>query len=278
MAAAAAEGRFDDDAVSLFLRDMRRIPLPTPAEQTAFSERIAAGDRQAVWEMAEANLRLVVHWATRVNYPSMEMADLVAEGIVGLVRACERFDHTKGFRFSTYASWWIRQAMQRANRSRSLIKVPMDMADLLQRAITGCHDLGADGRRTVTLAELAADHSTTEASMLALLATSRVTASLDVAPPDTELSVTDVVADPDDSLFDDAVRRVDLRAVAAAVANLPGEQRTVVEMRYGLGGHQPTTIAEIARCLGHTVRTIRHLDAQAREVLASDRRLAALAA
>src|SRR5580693_8619124 len=118
------------DGIRLFLDDLDRYPLPDHEQQVALAKRVAAGDDEARRQMVAANLRLVVHWARRYQDRGVDMADLVQEGTFGLLRAVEKFDWERGFRFSTYATWWIRQALQRAVQQHGrTIRIPLEVAE-----------------------------------------------------------------------------------------------------------------------------------------------------
>src|ERR1700730_17929081 len=122
------------DGIRLFLDDLDRHPLPGPEEQVELAKRVAAGDEEARQQMIAANLRLVVHWARRYQDRGVDFADLVQEGTFGLIRAVDKFDWRRGFRFSTYATWWIRQALQRAVQQHGrTIRIPMEVAERNQQ-------------------------------------------------------------------------------------------------------------------------------------------------
>ena len=122
------------DTLGLLLRDLDRYPMPNYDEQVELAKRVSAGDEEAKKQMVAANLRLVLHWARRYQDRGVEMVDLVLEGTFGLLRAVEKFDWERGFKFSTYATWWIRQALQRAVQQHGrTIRIPLEVGELLQR-------------------------------------------------------------------------------------------------------------------------------------------------
>src|ERR1700734_4021017 len=143
------------DGIRLFLDDLDRHPLPGPDEQVELAKRVAAGDAEARQQMIAANLRLVVHWARRYQDRGVDFADLVQEGTFGLMRAVDKFDWRRGFRFSTYATWWIRQALQRAVQQQSgTIRVPMEVGEHIQRLELTKSELASTLGRAPTVAEL----------------------------------------------------------------------------------------------------------------------------
>src|SRR5271168_1284391 len=144
------------DSIRLFLDDLDRHPLPDHEQQVELAKRVAAGDDEARRQMIAANLRLVVHWARRYQDRGVDFGDLVQEGTFGLMRAVDKFDWQRGFRFSTYATWWIRQALQRAVQQHgNTIRVPMEMAELTQRVDRTTWELAAELGRRPTSHEVA---------------------------------------------------------------------------------------------------------------------------
>ena len=144
------------DAVRLFLDDLAKHPLPSPAEQVELAKRVRAGDEVAKAEMVAANLRLVVHWARRYQDRGVELSDLIQEGTFGLIRAVEKFDWRRGFKFSTYATWWVRQSLQRAVHNHGqAIRLPMEAAERSRRVDNVTRELAADLGRNPTEEEIA---------------------------------------------------------------------------------------------------------------------------
>src|SRR5271156_7070014 len=145
----------DADSLGLFLRDLDHPPLPDHEAQTELAKRVAAGDDAARREMVAANLRLVVHWARRYQDRGVDLADLVQEGTFGLMRAVDKFDWERGFRFSTYATWWIRQALQRAVQQHGrTIRIPLEVGEQIHRLELTKSELASTLGRSPTTAEL----------------------------------------------------------------------------------------------------------------------------
>src|SRR5579883_2006701 len=168
------------DSLGLLLRDLEHHPMPNYEQQVELAKRVAAGDEEARREMVAANLRLVVHWARRYQDRGVDFADLVQEGTFGLMRAVDKFDWRRGFRFSTYATWWIRQALQRAVQQHgNTIRVPMEVAEQVQRVDRTAWELASDMQREPTAAEIAEAAAVDEEALEDLALVGRVVASLD---------------------------------------------------------------------------------------------------
>ena len=229
----------------LFLDDMGRYPLLSAAEQVSLAQRIERGDADAKNQMIAGNLRLVVHWARRYQGRGVDLTDLVQEGTFGLMRAVEKFDWKRGFKFSTYATWWIRQSLQRAVQSKG-------------RAIR----LPEDAVATENAAERAGEGNERHLP--------RVVASLD-QPVASEASATlgDLLAANEVAVADDVVEALSLEGLEEAIGRLPELEQDVVRLRFGLGGEPPASLETTARALGIGVRRVRSLEASALRVLAA---------
>ena len=267
------------DAVQLFFNEMARYPLLTAAEEVELAKRIERGDREAKDRMINSNLRLVVSIAKKYQGHGLSLLDLIQEGIIGLIRAVEKFDHRKGFKFSTYATWWIRQAVQRgvANKART-IRLPVHVVDREQKLARAERELLTKLGRAPSEEELAKAAKLPLKQVQEVRAAARSVTSIDKpvgaegdtnlgelvagdeAPPDEELTI---------SLRQDAVRK--------AVAKLPDREREIVKMRFGLDGDpDPQSLEQIGRQLGLTRERVRQIETQALERLSVERELEAL--
>ena len=214
------------------------------AEQVALAQRIEHGDAVAKNEMIAGNLRLVVHWARRYQGRGVDLTDLVQEGTFGLMRAVEKFDWKRGFKFSTYTTWWIRQSLQRAVQSKGrAIRLPEDAV----AAENAAERAGERNERHLP----------------------RVVASLD-QPVATDANATlgDLIAADDTSAADDVVETIASEGLEEAIGRLPELERSVVGLRFGLGGQPPASLST-ARALGIGVRRVRSLETSALRLLAA---------
>ncbi|MCL4422641.1 MAG: sigma-70 family RNA polymerase sigma factor [Actinobacteria bacterium] len=262
--------RLTTDLVRLFLDDLDRHPLPSAEEQVALAQKVASGDEAARQEMIAANLRLVVHWARRYQDRGVDLLDLVQEGSFGLMRAVDKFDWQKGFKFSTYASWWIRQSLQRAvHHHAATIRLPMEVAEQAQRVERSIWDLSSTLGRDPTDAEIIEATGLSESELENHRRTVRVVASLDQPiGEDGETTLGDLAAGEElgfESEIEDSIVREQIRE---AVNTLDSLERDVVMLRYGLDDGRPTSLEETARRLGVGVRRVRRAEAEALKQLA----------
>ena len=221
--AAANRNRGSDaDSLGLFLRDLDHHPLPDHDAQTELAKRVAAGDDEARREMVAANLRLVVHWARRYQDRGVDLPDLIQEGTFGLMRAVDKFDWERGFRFSTYATWWIRQALQRAVQQHGrTIRLPMEVAERNQLVDAAQWELTHQLQRPPTDAELDDATNTTAAVRSDLSQAARVVASLDQpAATDSTATLGDLVSTDQSDFEDDVAVGLTLDLVRQAVDGL----------------------------------------------------------
>jgi RNA polymerase primary sigma factor len=268
------------DLIRLFLDDMARHPLPTPEEQVELAKRVQAGDAEAKAAMVAANLRLVVHWARRYQDRGVDFADLIQEGTFGLVRAVEKFDWRRGFRFSTYATWWVRQALQRAvHHHGQTIRLPMEAAERARRAETVARELAAAKGRPATDAEVAEAAGITRSQLSDLRNAARVVASLDQpVGADAEATLGELLAGSTGSFEEDVDRNLGMEQLYRAIQDLEPLQQQVIRLRFGLDGAEPASLEATARSLGIGPRRARQLESAALAQLSSVPGLEALAA
>ena len=269
-----------DDGLALYLRRIARTPLLTPSQEKDLARRVERGDLAAKDHMIEANLRLVVHVAKRYQREDsgLTMQDLIQEGTIGLVRAVEKFDYRKGFRFSTYATLWIRQAIGRALADKGrIVRLPIPVADRVRKLEIAERMLATRLGGNPSSEELAADLDWELEEVERLRGAGRRPASLD-APiaDDGETELGDLLASDRPSPEDEAMAGAERDGVTAALRHLGPVERRVLELRYGLGDEAPHTPAETARALGvkpHQVRQVEDRALRALGALPSTREL-----
>ncbi len=260
------------DTLGLMLRDLDQFPMPDHEQQVELAKRVVAGDEAARKQMVAANLRLVVHWARRYQDRGVDMADLVQEGTFGLMRAVDKFDWERGFRFSTYATWWIRQALQRAVQQHGrTIRIPLEVGEQIQRLELTKSELASTLGRAPTEAELDEATGMTADERETLEDVARVTASLD-QPAALESSTTlgELVAPDETDFAGDIEQTMVYERVRDAVERLPGLQRDVLRLRFGFGGDAPASLQSTAERLGVGVRRVRRAEEEALAALAFD--------
>ncbi len=260
------------DSLGLLLRDLDHYPMPDHDQQVELAKRVAAGDLEARNEMVAANLRLVVHWARRYQDRGVDLTDLVQEGTFGLLRAVEKFDWERGFRFSTYATWWIRQALQRAVQQHGrTIRIPLEVGEHLQRLDAATAELAGQLGRPPTEEELDEATGMTAAERRSLEGIARVSASLDQpAAVDSSTSLGELVA-PDTEDWVGELENAMMRSrVREAVERLPDLQRDVLRLRFGFGGDSPASLQTTAERLGVGVRRVRRAEEEGLAALSSD--------
>ncbi len=267
------------DALQLFMNEVGRYPLLTKEQEVELAKRVERGDLEAKEQMINSNLRLVISIAKRYQGHGLSLLDLVQEGIIGLIRAVEKFDWRKGFKFSTYATWWIRQAVQRgvANKSRE-IRVPVHIVEREQRMSRAERDLAPKLGRMPTEEEVAQAARITVAQVAEVRAAARAVTSLD--KPIAEESGTtfkELVAGEENEVDEAVTINLAQEALHDALDELPDRERKVLKLRYGLNGERaPASLEEIGRQLGLTRERVRQIEAKALERLAVRREIAAL--
>jgi RNA polymerase primary sigma factor len=252
------------DSLQLFMNEIGRYPLLTAAEEVALAKRVERGDAAAKERMINCNLRLVVHVAKRYRGHDVPFGDLIQDGVIGLNRAVEKFDYRKGFKFSTYATWWIRQAVQRsvAGQSRT-IRVPTHVHERRQTLNRHARKLEPQLGRPPTPEELAKSTGLALRHVEEALSVAEARASLNSPVGDDDSELGDLFADENaerpDEAAEDALRA---RAVRDALAELPEREARILELRFGLDG-EPQSLEAIGRELQITRERVRQLEAQA---------------
>jgi RNA polymerase primary sigma factor len=267
------------DALQLFLNEAGRYKLLTAEEEVELAKRIERGEKEAKDLMINSNLRLVVSIAKRYQGHGLSLLDLIQEGIIGLIRAVEKFDYRKGFKFSTYATWWIRQAVQRgvANKSRT-IRIPVHIVEREQKIARAERELVAKLGRQPSDQELAKEAKLPLKQVREVKAAARAVTSLDKPiGEDDSGSFGDLFAA--EQVHTDEEVEVSLRqeTLRKALDELPDRERSVLELRYGLvGDGEPMSLEAIGRTLGLTRERVRQIEANALETLSMLREVAGL--
>ncbi|MCZ7588417.1 MAG: sigma-70 family RNA polymerase sigma factor [Gaiella sp.] len=260
-----AEPEISTDTLQLFLKDIGKVPLLTAAQEVELAKRIERGDHSAKQAMVEANLRLVVSIAKRYRNQGLPFLDLIQEGTIGLVRAAEKFDWRKGFKFSTYATWWIRQAVARAIADKGrTIRMPVHVVEKLNKISRSERKLRAELAREPTALEIANDLDLPVEEVEQIKRSAQTPVSLEKPVGDEEESefghfLTDQSEPLPDEAAEVAIRREALRSILAA---LSPRERQVLELRYGLDGQQPRTLDEVGRAFNVTRERIRQIEHQ----------------
>jgi RNA polymerase primary sigma factor len=266
------------DAMSLFLQEVRRYPLLTREQEVELAKRIEQGDLAAKEQLVNSNLRLVISHARKYQGHDMPLLDLIQEGILGLIRAAEKFDYRKGFKFSTYSTFWIRQALQRAldNRART-IRIPVHIGQRERKIGRAAAELSAQLGREPTDEEIAQAAELELSAVREARDAARVVTSLD-RPVGEEEDTTLGSLLPSDQLGPDEEVEISLReeALRRALDRLPEPEREVVKLRYGIDGDDPTPLREAGRRLGMSSEAVRELERRALRELAESRELDAL--
>jgi RNA polymerase primary sigma factor len=259
------EREVSTEALQLFLKDIGKVDLLTAAQEIELAKRIERGDHRAKQEMVEANLRLVVSIAKRYRNQGLPFLDLIQEGTIGLVRAAEKFDHRKGFKFSTYATWWIRQAVARALADKArTIRMPVHVVEKLNKILRTERKLRAERGREPSSLEIAKELDLTLDEVEQIRRSAQTPVSLEKPVGDDEESefghfITDELAPQPDEVAEDVLRK---EALVKILHTLSERERRVLELRYGLNGEQPRTLDEVGRTFQVTRERIRQIENQ----------------
>jgi RNA polymerase primary sigma factor len=262
----------DADGLTLFFSRLERIPLLTARDEVELAKRVERGDLAAKERMIEANLRLVAFHAKKFRGHGMTLLELIQEGTFGLVRAVEKFDHRKGYKFSTYATWWIRQSIQQGiHRRARLIRMPQHAHDQVRAIERATRRLTEELGRVPTVGELAEAEGLRPAQIELLERAMRPVRSLsEPLGGDGDVELADVLPAEEAATPYERVARSQRRAqVASLLGELAEPARAVLERRYGLDGAEPRTAREVGRELDLPVERVVRIEREALAVLAS---------
>jgi RNA polymerase primary sigma factor len=265
VAAEPAAREVSTDSLQLFLKDIGKVDLLTAAQEVELAKRIERGDHRAKQEMVEANLRLVVSIAKRYRNQGLPFLDLIQEGTIGLVRAAEKFDYRKGFKFSTYATWWIRQAVARALADKArTIRMPVHVVEKLNKIARSERKLRAELGREPTSLEIGRELELSIEEVDQIRRSAQTPVSLEKPVGDEEESefghfITDESAPAPEEEAETTLRKEALKKV---LESLSPRERAVLELRYGLDGKPPRTLDEVGRTFNVTRERIRQIENQ----------------
>lgn len=260
---------FADDSVRMYLREIGKIPLLTPEEEADLAQRIVKGDKKAKDKMVEANMRLVVSIAKRYGGRGLDFLDLIQEGNTGLLRAVEKFDPDKGFKFSTYATWWVRQAITRAIADQArTIRIPVHMVETINKVLRTTRKLTSELNREPTNEEIAKALDMEPDKIDYVMRIKQDIASLDASvgkEGDDEDSVLgDFVEDEErDSPEESASNQILKEQLSEIIATLTDREQKIIRLRFGIGGGRPHTLEEVGNEFDVTRERIRQIEAKA---------------
>lgn len=250
-------------SIGIYLKDIRKGTLLTADQEKALAKRIEAGDEKARQRMIESNLRLVVSIGKRYIYMGLPFSDIIEEGNIGLMKAVEKFQYRKGFRFSTYASWWIRQAIERAiiNQSK-LIRLPVHAVEKLNNYLSTVEQLMNDLQREPRYGEIAKKMGISEEEVCDIKQLINKTYSLDTPIAGREeIALKDIIKDNTQVSPSVTTERIKMREeIFQWLETLKEKERRVIILRFGLDGGEPMTLSEIAKVIGLTRERIRQIE------------------
>lgn len=260
---------FADDSVRLYLREIGKIPLLSQEEEAKLAQKIVKGDKKAKDKMVESNMRLVVSIAKRYSGRGLDFLDLIQEGNTGLLRAVDKFDPEKGFKFSTYATWWIRQAITRAIADQArTIRIPVHMVETINKVMRMSRKLTQELNREPTTEELAKAMKMDEEKIEYVMRIRQDIASLDASvgrDGDDEDSVLgDFVEDEERASPEDSTANQILKEqIAEIITTLSDREQKIIKLRFGIGGGRPHTLEEVGAEFAVTRERIRQIEAKA---------------
>jgi RNA polymerase primary sigma factor len=273
--AAHASAEPTTDSLQLFINQAMRYPLLTKEEEVELAKAIERGDLAAKERMINSNLRLVIKFARRYQGHGLDLGDLVQEAMLGLIRATEKFDWRRGYKFSTYAVLWIKQSIQRGlDNSGRPVRIPAHVAQRERTVNRVTAELSARLNREPTDEEVAAESKVPLDEVMATRDLTRVTASLDTPVGEGDTTLGELHAESTADLEDEVMEREQEEAVETALARLPEQERRIIAARFGTGGRPARTLRDAAREVGVTQEQARRLEAQALERLSDDDTLA----
>jgi RNA polymerase primary sigma factor len=266
------------DALQLFFNEMRKYPLLTKEEEIELAQRVERGDLEAKERLINSNLRLVVSNARRYMRQDLNLLDLIQEGILGLIRAAEKFDYRKGFKFSTYATFWIRQAIQRALESKErTIRVPNQVAQRERKVMRVERELATKLGRDPTTEEVAEAAELEPAQVEEIRDLTRVVTSLDRPVGDEDAaSLGEFIQDERTGPSEEVALSLRDRTLRHAVESLPDDERRVIQLRYGINGDEPTPLREASRRLELKPSEVKKLEERGLSRLAQEREVEAM--
>ena len=260
---------FADDSVRMYLREIGKVPLLSQEEELELANRAMDGDKKAKDKLAEANMRLVVSIAKRYGGRGLDFLDLIQEGNTGLLRAVEKFDPSKGFKFSTYATWWIRQAITRAIADQArTIRIPVHMVETINKVMRTTRKLTQELNREPTNAEIAEAMGMEVSKVEYVMRIKQDIASLDASigrdGDDDESVLGDFIEDSErDSPEDATANQILKEQIAEILTTLSEREQKIIRLRFGIGGGRPHTLEEVGNEFSVTRERIRQIEAKA---------------
>ena len=260
---------FADDSVRLYLREIGKIPLLTPEEEQDLAQRIVKGDKKAKDKMVESNMRLVVSIAKRYGGRGLDFLDLIQEGNTGLLRAVEKFDPDKGFKFSTYATWWVRQAITRAIADQArTIRIPVHMVETINKVLRTTRKLTTELNREPTNEEIAKELDMEPDKIDYVMRIKQDIASLDASigrdGDDEDSALGDFVEDEErESPEESASNQILKEQLSEIISTLSSREQKIIRLRFGIGGGKPHTLEEVGNEFKVTRERIRQIEAKA---------------